>query len=274
MAELVLHGPAEVLAATYQHLNLTAHATKHQHGGRPDIAGAALDELRHDIAVGWLTQGEHGLAITYRDDGADPVNVARPRQSRGPTVLRRRPTTTVNISVAASTLLGLDEVPATLHSPAGPMNLPADLARQLAYDDEQATWRRVLCDPRTGTATDVSRGYRPPPRIAEFVKLRDGLRSRFPGSNASRLELDHIVRYRHDDPDCGGPTTAANLSSEGLRDHHLKTDGAITVVGDANGPLTYRGRSGHSHLSWPHQYLDVLPDEPVPKPPDTGDPPY
>lgn len=273
MAELVIHGPAETMAAAYQHLNFTAHAVKHQHGRLPEIAGTSLDALRHDIALGWLTQGEHGSAITYRDRPADPVNLGLPDQP-GPLVLRRRPQIMVNLTVADTTLLGLDELPATLHTPAGPMTIPAELGRELAYDREQATWRRVLCDPRTGVATDVSRSYRPPPRIAEFVKVRDGHRSRFPGSNASHLELDHVIRYRHDDPAAGGPTTAANLSADGRRDHHLKTDGAISVAGDANGPLTYRGRAGHDHLSWPYQYVDPDPGERPGPPPDYGDPAY
>ncbi len=269
-----------MLAATYQHLNLTAHATKHQHSRHPDIAAASLDELRHDITLGRLTHGEHGLTITYRDhptNPADPANPAPPGQSRGPTVLRRRPTTTINITLAATTLLGLDDVPATLHSPAGPMPIPADLARHLAHDHDQATWRRILCDPATGTATDISPTYRPPPRIAEYVKIRDGHRSRFPGSNATHLELDHITPYQHDHPHTGGPTTAANLDSNGQRDHHLKTDQAITITGNANGPLTYQGRTGHHHLSWPHQYLDPAPEQPAPDDPvpESGaDPPY
>jgi hypothetical protein len=259
MAELVLHGPAEVMAATYQHLNLTAHAVRHQHGQRSEIADACLAEIRHDIAVGWLTQGEHGLAVTYRHDPADPVNLALPAPRCDPVVLPSRPHVTVNVTVSDSTLLGLDELPGTLHT-------PPDLARELAYGPEHVTWRRILCDPSTGVATDVSRNYRPPPRIAEFVRVRDGLTSRFPGSTATQVELDHILRYRWDDPDLGGPTKAANLGSVGQREHHLKTDGAITAVGDANGPLIFRGRAGRDHLSWPHQYREPAADN--------GDPPY
>ena len=266
MAEIVLHGPAEVMAATYQHLNLTAHAVRHQHARHSEVADSGLAELRHDIAVGWLTQGEHGLAVTYRHDPVDPVNVALPAPRCDPVVLPRRPQITVNVTVSDSTLLGLDELPGTLHTPSGPMPIPADLARELAYCPEQVTWRRILCEPSTGVATDVSRHYRPPPRIAEFVKVRDGLTSRFPGSTATHVELDHILRYRCDDPDLGGPTKAANLGSVGQREHHLKTDRAITAVGDANGPLVYRGRAGRDHLSWPHQYRDPAPEN--------GDPPY
>jgi hypothetical protein len=257
MAELVLHGPAEVLGAAFQHLNFTAHAVRHQHRRSSALAGGAtVDQLRHDIAVAWLTDNAHGLSISYTVD-ALPAPPAEPGEHRrSGVVLTGRPQVMINVAVAETTLLGLDELPAVLHGPAGPTPIPADLARQIAYDPEQTTWRRILCDPATGIAIDVSRSYRPPKRLAEFVKVRDGQRSRFPGSSAGHVELDHIIRYQHSDPTAGGPTSSGNLGTDGLWDHHLKTDGAITVEGDANGPLTYGLRGGRRHLSWPHQYLD------------------
>jgi hypothetical protein len=242
------------------------------------VADLSIAELRHDIAVGWLSHGEHGVAVTYRRDPAEPFEPAEPAPRHDSVVLPRRPQVMVNVTVSESTLLGLDDVPATLHTPSGPMAIPAELARALAYQPDQATWRRILCDPSSGVATDVSRTYRPPPRIAEFVKVRDGLTSRFPGSQATQVELDHIVSYGSADPagrsPVGGLTTGANLGSAGLREHHLKTDGAITVRGDANEALVYRGRAGHDHLSWPHQHREPARDPgPVPVEPDGGDPP-
>jgi hypothetical protein len=160
------------------------------------------------------------------------------------------------VAVADTTLLGLDDLPATLHGPAGPEPLPAELARRLAYDPEQATWRRILLDPSTGVATDVSRCYPPPPQMAEFVRVRDGHRSRFPTSGAARTELDHVAAFDRRDPAGGGPTSARNLASAGRLDHHLKTDGALSVSGDANGSLTFETSAGRRFTSFPHQYLD------------------
>ncbi len=98
------------------------------------------------------------------------------------------------------TLLGLDNTPAVLHTPTGDVPIPAELARALAHDPEQATWRRILCDPATGTAIEVSTGYRPAPRIAQFCAVRDGHTTRFPTSAARTLELDHIHEYDHRHP--------------------------------------------------------------------------
>jgi hypothetical protein len=248
MADLVLHGTAESMSAVYRHLDLTAHAARRKG------ADGTIDQLRHDIAVGWLTEGSHGLYVVHREvTGRSGQQIVLPRP---------RAAVTVNITVADTTLLGLDELPAVLHSPAGPVPIPADLARELAYDPDQATWRRILCDPSSGVATDVSAGYRPAGRIAAFVRVRDGHQSRFPTSHASHLELDHLIRYDHSDRAAVGRTTSANLASQGRWDHHLKTDGAVTVEGDANERLTYRGPSGRGHSSLPHQYLDpVAPDD-------------
>jgi len=257
MAEVVLRGPAESMTAVYSHLTLTAHAAK-----RTGTRGT-LDQLRHDIGVGWLTEGAHGLQVVHREvTGRSKEQLVLPR-----TMSR----TMINVTVADTTLLGLDQLPAELHSPSGPVAIPAELARQLAHDPEQATWRRILCDPATGIATDVSPAYRPPVRMVEFVKVRDGFRSRFPTSNATSLELDHLLRYDHGDPAAGGRTTSSNLASAGRWDHHLKTDGAFTVEGDANARLTFRGRADRPHASLPHQYRDPL--DPG-RPPQDGDPPF
>ena len=55
----------------------------------------------------------------------------------------------LQVSVAATTLLGLDDAPGHLGS-YGP--IPAQVARELAQD---ATWRRVLTDPATGQVCAV-----------------------------------------------------------------------------------------------------------------------
>jgi hypothetical protein len=214
MAELVLHGPAEQLSAAHRRVDEAA-----RRAVPASVGAATLDQLRHDIAVSWLTGSDVG---------------------GGP----RRLQALINVTVAGTTLLGLDDVPATLHGPAGPTEIPAELARQLAHRPDQATWRRILCDPQSGTAVDVSPGYRPPPRIGGFVAARDGYRSRFPVPGGGTVfEVDHVDRFDHTDPRRGRRTTAANLATAGPRDHHLKTDGALAVSGDANGVLVFRGRS-------------------------------
>jgi hypothetical protein len=80
---------------------------------------------------------------------------------------------------------------------------------------------RVLTDPVTGVATDVSRRYRPSRALARFITTRDR-GSRFPTSDAPPREHDHVVPFDHTDPARGGPTSAANLEATGQRDHHTR----------------------------------------------------
>jgi hypothetical protein len=221
---LMLHGPDHLLASAYQSLDVKARAARR--------AGATetLDQLRFDAAIGALT-GTQEKATGGRAAGL-----------------------AVDVVVDATTLLGLDERVGTLCTPSGDVPISAGLARRLAHD--AASWRRVLCDPSTGVAIDVSARYHPPPRMAAFCTVRDGHTSRFPTSSARNLELDHVAAYDHGDPSKGGPTTAANLACNGKRDHQAKTDRLVTVTGDANEVLTYRTRAGHTYRSPPHRYLD------------------
>jgi hypothetical protein len=132
--------------------------------------------------------------------------------------------------------------------------LPAEVARRIAYDPGQATWRALYRHPSSGIATDVSPRYRPPERMRTFVRLRDGLRSRLPIEGGRLVEIDHVVPFDHARPELGGATTPSGLQSLGRRGHHLKTDGVLTVTGDANGALTFRTRTGHELVSWPEDW--------------------
>jgi Domain of unknown function (DUF222) len=236
---LMFRGPDHVLATAYRRLDVQARAARR--------AGATetLDQLRFDAAIGALT-GTQGTPTSERAVGGMAVDVV----------------------VDATTLLGLDERIGTLCTPSGDVPISAGLARRLAHD-EAGSWRRVLCDPSTGVAIDVSPRYQPPRRMAAFCAVRDGHTSRFPTSSARSLELDHVAAYDHTDPANGGPTTAANLASNGKRDHQAKTDRLISVTGDANGELTYRSGAGHRYASNPKRYIDDAIRRPGPEPPAT-----
>ena len=263
---LVLHGPAPQLAAVYDRLDAGARAARQ--AGAPQT----LDQLRYDLAVGALTDGTFGLTLTHHpppSQNHQPSNHPsdQPRSRTQPedgTASRTR--IGIDIIVAADTLLGLDQRPATLRTAAGDVPISATAARRLAHDQD-ATWRRILTDPATGIATDVSPRYRPARRVADYVTIRDGHTSRFPTSGARHLELDHILEYDHHNPARGGPTTPANLASNGKRDHQAKTDHLLTVTGNANQVLTYRTGAGHTYPSRPHPYTE-------PRPPDDSAPPY
>ena len=98
---------------------------------------------------------------------------------------------------------------------------------------------------------------------AAFVRLRDGLRSRLPIEGGTVAEIDHVVAYDHDHPEQGGTTTPSGLESLGRRGHHLKTDGVLTVTGDANAALTFRTRTGHEYVSWPEDWRDETDEHPM-----------
>ncbi len=141
----------------------------------------------------------------------------------------RIPKVRIDVTVALSTLMGLDELPAEL---AGLGPIPAEQARALALG---GTWRRIVTDPLTGAVLDVGRTrYRPPAPLAEHVIARDGVCAA-PGCGVPghRCDLDHTTEY-HGTPANGAPqrgsTAADNLGPLSTRCHRLKTDGGFTLT--------------------------------------------
>lgn len=128
----------------------------------------------------------------------------------GPSGLRP----TVLVTVALSTLLGLDDLPGEL---AGHGPIPAELARRLA-DDPTGTWRRIVTDDVGGLLDYGRTTYRPPTALARKVVARD-LTCRFPNCHrrAERCDLDH-----HRDWELGGRTSEHNLGALCRRHHRAK----------------------------------------------------
>ena len=140
------------------------------------------------------------------------------------------PRAEVRVTVALSTLLGLDEQPADLdgHGP-----IDATTARALAAG---GTWRRLVTDPLTGAVLDVGRTrYRPPADLAAHVIARDRTCAR-PGCSvpASACDLDHTVPWSD-----GGTTSADNLGPLCRRDHLLKTHGGHRLEQPAPGEFVW-----------------------------------
>ena len=109
-----------------------------------------------------------------------------------PSVQGRRPA--IQVTVAADTLLGLDDQPGHLTG-YGPIT--ADTARRLAADSS-GTWRRLLTDPDTGALLDISaHRYRPPQRLRDYLAARDDVCA-FPTCQQPgyRCEPDHTVPVR------------------------------------------------------------------------------
>lgn len=195
----------------------------------------------------------------YHDDArrADAPVVVDGERTRG--CRRQADRAQVRVTVALSTLMGVDDLPAEL---AGYGPVDATTARALAAG---GVWRRLVTDPLSGTLLDVGRTrYRPPAALAEHVQTRDGTCAR-PGcpTPASACDLDHTVEFhgRPDAPDAPLGTTAHdNLSPLCRRDHRLKTDGGFVLRQREPGVLEWTTPTGHRYLVVPgreghHEHL-------------------
>ncbi|GMA22317.1 hypothetical protein GCM10025864_00760 [Luteimicrobium album] len=168
--------------------------------------------------------------------------------------------TVVNVTVAATTLLGLDESPAVL---AGYGPVPAAVARVLAAGGD-ATWRRILTDPATGVATDVSRtAYRPGVVLGDLVRTRDATCT-FPGCPvpATRCDLDHLDPFDPARP-TAGQTRADNLHPVCRAHHNAKTHGGWTTSRDPDNTITWTAPSGHRYTTPARPTDPTLPTGPT-----------
>lgn len=216
MSELFAVLPAEGAAA----LGAVLDAAALRRAGADD--GRSADQRRADALVD-LAAG--ALGSGSREQGLRPA---------------------VRVTVALSTLLGLDERAGELegHGP-----VPAAVARRLAADPT-GTWRRLVTD-ECGRLLDYGRAtYRPPRDLAETVIARD-VTCRFPHCTrrARRCDLDHRVPY-----DDGGSTSRANLSALCPRHHHLKHEGGWVLSGDPDGELVWRSPSGREYATGPAEH--------------------
>ncbi|MCK9794489.1 HNH endonuclease [Isoptericola sp. 4D.3] len=154
----------------------------------------------------------------------------------------------VRVSVAASTLLGSDDLPAIL---AGHGPIPAAMARALASDPD-AVWQRLFTDPSSGVLTDVSsRSYRPSERLRAAVVARD-VTCTFPGCRvpAASSDLDHVEPY---DPGSDAVQThGGNLHALCRTHHRAKTVGGWRVARDpSTGTTTWTAPTGHRFARGP-----------------------
>jgi Domain of unknown function (DUF222) len=160
--------------------------------------GQLMDQLRADaLGAPFL----HALTTGALPD-KDQTRLGR---------LRGEPVT-LNVTVPASVLLGVDENPGELTG-YGPIT--AQTVRELAPGSRM---RRILTDPADGTLLDVGTTiYRPPAALARHVQLRDGS-CVLPICNrpAVACDLDHTI------PAPAGPTADHNLGPFCERHHDYK----------------------------------------------------
>src|SRR5918995_764713 len=154
----------------------------------------------------------------------------------------------IQVTVAATTLLGIDEHPGEL---VGYGPIPAAAARHVAADPD-ATWHRLLTDPVTGTLLDYGTTvYRPPPVLDRHVVARDQV-CIFPGCRqpARRCDLDHGVPYPQ------GHTSEANLAPLCRHHHRAKTEGGWTWRRGRGGTITWTAPTGHAYQTDTPPVLD------------------
>lgn len=208
------------------------------------LIGCALDAL----AV--KAPGETRAADQRRADALVDVFAGALNDPNLPEQHGMRPS--VQVTVAASTLLGADEQPGELTG-YGPIT--AAHARRIAAD-QSGTWRRLLTDPTTGALLDYGRTtYRPPRDLADFVIARDRT-CVFPTCRraARRCDLDHGQPWRD-----GGTTCRHNLHPLCRRHHRAKHHAGWAVTHQPDGTYHWTSPTGHRYTV-----------QPTPYPPDDG----
>ena len=226
MAELWAYLPAEQAAAITATLDALAYATVHGKGGDPRTG----DQRRADAFVDLCTAplGDPNLTGGH---GQRPA---------------------VQVTVAATTLMGLDDQPGELD---GYGTITATMARYIATDPT-ATWRRLLTDDEGRVLHAGTTTYRPPAHMTRTVIARD-VHCMFPGcrKKARHNDLDHIKRLQtrrpdHDrEPDVAVPTAPPLQTRRGMdrrtrppnRHHHLDRPQRPQLPNPTTRPTHHRG---------------------------------
>jgi hypothetical protein len=237
----------------------------------PKTDPRTADQRRADAAVQLALHALHGSTGAGTTTGIDAGVAAGAAAGVGaggglgplPREHGMRPA--VHVTVALSTLLGLDEQPGELD---GTGSIPASVARRIAAD-ETGTWRRLVTD-ELGRLVDYGRTtYRPPKDLTDYVIARDRT-CRFPHCNrrAARCEVDHREAW-----ECGGATCAFNLEALCPRHHHGKHETGWTPRRLPNGDLEWTSPTGHVYIKEAATYpIDqtLHPPEPTARPEPAG----
>jgi len=259
MASLLIRLPAEDAAALYTAVDAAA---RQQQKASPDDK-RTLDQARADVlaGLGWSALAGGHLGCCDPDCGHVGLRLGA----------RRGRPVTVNVTVAYTTVIGVDDQPAHLHG-YGPIT--AGVARRIAAD---GTWRRLLTDPASGAVLDVGRTrYTPPADLAEHVLVRD--RScRFPTCTrpAEGCDLDHTIPWEQ-----GGVTAARNLGPVHRGHHNDKTHHGWRLHQPEPGRFIWTAPTGHRYEVDP-EIVGLLPQPPPdqhpsahPTPADPDPPPF
>lgn len=211
------------------------------------MAGAV--ERVDTIARALAARGDTGrtLAQLRSDVALDLILYGVPADGH---TLGSLPPATVHVVVPLTALLGesdgLGELP-------GHGYLTAAHAREAAIAPG-STWRRLVTDPLSGRARELStHRYQPTPAMREYLQAVDRT-CRAPGClvSATRADLDHTTPWPH------GATTPDNLAPTHRRHHNLKTAGLWhTTLDPETRTATWRTLTGRRYQTHPHDYREL-----------------
>jgi Domain of unknown function (DUF222) len=196
----------------------------------------------------------------------DGLNRAERRARRRGLRLQRRHgrAAAVHVTVALSTLAGLDDLPAELDG-CGPIT--AEVARRFAA---HATWRRLLTDPASGALLDYgTTRYAPPADLVEHVHARDGS-CRFPTcARPARLcQFDHTIAAGAAD----WSTSAGNGGPLSAGCHNAKTHAGWRLEQPRPGQFVWTAPTGHTYGVDPEMVGPLILPPPPEPPIDEFDP--
>ncbi|WP_372508748.1 DUF222 domain-containing protein [Amycolatopsis iheyensis] len=190
--------PTEKATAAYARIDRTARALKTSDEPR------TLDQLRADVAMDLLLSGTGGPSER----------------------------TEVFLHIDLDTYLGMNESPATL---AGRGPVTAAVARRIISGSD-TTLRRVLTDPRTGQAVELSpTRYQLDPAHGEFIRVRDQ-ECRQPGCTrpAQNCGIDPTRTQGEAEGDSDQPVTYCSrhrkLKGEPGWDYEVTADSTVNVT--------------------------------------------
>lgn len=244
MAMLEVHGPAEDVHLLHTALTGIAEITK-QSATAAARAGRNADALRQVEGID-----------AHRFDALINLAAGALHDDRLPQRHGRRPG--IAITVALSTLLGLDSHPAQL---AGYGPISAEAARRAAADPT-GTWQRIITRP-DGLVVDAAyTAYRPPQLLCDTIIARDGTCT-FPCCDrpAATADLDHQTPWP------AGDTSYSNLGARCRRHHNAKT-GRLTRprYDPGTGDTTWTDHRGRTTRRPGIRYPPPPPPRPDPPP--------
>jgi hypothetical protein len=168
----------------------------------------------------------------------------------------------VQITVAATTLLGLDDQPAEL---AGYGPVPASMTIRLS-EDPTGTWTRLITDDAGRLLDYEARTYKPPAALKKHVIARDQ-HCVHPGCRRKAItcHLDHRIPYP------AGGTNAQNLQPLCKRHHDLKHHSRWQVDKNQDGSYDWTSPTKHRYRYRPPE-LPVPTRQSAPEPDDEPPP--